>query len=44
MNLIRPQDRLLIAGLAVALIVVFARQELILIDQRARSSARRASA
>ena len=32
MNLIRPQDRLLIAGLAVALIVVFARQELILID------------
>ena len=33
MNLIRPQDRLLIAGLAVALIVVFARQELILIDR-----------
>lgn len=32
MNLIRPQDRLLVAGLAVALIVVFARQELILID------------
>src|SRR5260221_706824 len=33
MNFIRPQDRLLIAGLAVALIVVFARQELILIDR-----------
>jgi len=33
MNLIRPQDRLLIAGLAVALIVVFSRQVLILIDR-----------
>ncbi len=33
MNFIRPQDRLLIAGLAVALIVVFARQEMILIDR-----------
>jgi diguanylate cyclase (GGDEF)-like protein len=33
MNLIRPQDRLLIAGLAVALIVVFARQEMVLIDR-----------
>jgi diguanylate cyclase (GGDEF)-like protein len=33
MNLIRPRDRLLIAGLAVALIVVFSRQELILIDR-----------
>jgi len=39
MNLIRPQDRLLVVGLAVALIVVFARQELILID-RAREAER----
>jgi len=31
--MIRPQDRLLIAGLAVALIVVFSRQVLILIDR-----------
>ena len=33
MNFIRPRDRLLIAGLAVALIVVFSRQVLILIDR-----------
>ena len=33
MNVIRPQDRKLVAGLAVALIVVFARQELFLIDR-----------
>src|SRR5438874_2430415 len=33
MNLIRPRDRLLIAGLAVALIVVFSRQVLTLIDR-----------
>jgi diguanylate cyclase (GGDEF)-like protein len=33
MNLIRPRDRLLIAGLAVALIVVFSRQVLVLIDR-----------
>jgi diguanylate cyclase (GGDEF)-like protein len=32
MNLIRPRDRLLVAGLAVALIVVFSRQVLQLID------------
>src|SRR6185312_8408181 len=33
MNLIRPRDRMLIAGLAVALIVVFSRQVLTLIDR-----------
>jgi len=33
MNFIRPRDRLLIAGLAVALIVVFSRQVLFLIDR-----------
>jgi hypothetical protein len=33
MNLIRPRDRLLVAGLAVALIVVFSRQLLVLIDR-----------
>ncbi len=33
MNLIRPRDRLLVAGLAVALIVVFSRQVLVLIDR-----------
>ena len=33
MNLIRPRDRLLIAGLAVALIVVFSRQVLVVIDR-----------
>jgi len=33
MNLIRPRDRLLIAGLAVALIVVFSKQVLVLIDR-----------
>ena len=33
MNLIRPRDRLLVAGLAVAVIVVFSRQVLILIDR-----------
>ena len=33
MNLIRPRDRMLVAGLAVAVIVVFSRQVLILIDR-----------
>ena len=33
MNFIRPRDRMLIAGLAVAVIVVFSRQVLILIDR-----------
>ena len=36
MNLIRPRDRMLVAGLAVAVIVVFSRQVLTLID-RARA-------
>ena len=33
MNLIRPRDRLLVAGLAVAVIVVFSRQVIVLIDR-----------
>jgi len=33
MNLIRPRDRMLVAGLAVAVIVIFSRQVLILIDR-----------